>query len=100
MRVQNIDPFTAQKPCQTQQAPRIGGPVAAIATETRNPLGLHVLPQPRSHGLEGAEEHLITAAVMPACQLREEAAGIAVLREMQDLLHQITLGRKPSLRDG
>src|SRR5215216_2925258 len=87
MRVKNINLFTAQKIGQAQQAKRILSAMAAITTEAFNALRLHVISEPGRNRIQRSEIHMVAAAVVPPCKLREKAARVTVLSKVQNALH-------------
>jgi hypothetical protein len=87
MRMEDVDPFAAEKPRETNHPKRVLGSMPAIATEALHALGFHILAQPGHNRIERGEEHPIAVSVMPPRKLRKETAGVAVLGKMQDSLH-------------
>jgi len=86
VRVQDVNAVTAEVSREPEEAGWIFNPATTVATETLHALGLHMVAQPRRDRIERSEEHLVATSIVPGCKLREEPAGVAVLREVQDSL--------------
>jgi hypothetical protein len=86
--VQNVYLVPAQKPSQAKHSRWILGAATAVTTQALDTLRLHILSQPRRHRIQRSEKHFVAAAVVPAGELWEEAAGVAVLRKMKNPLHK------------
>jgi hypothetical protein len=85
--VENIDSLATEKSPEPDHAQRVLNTACAIATKALHTLRLHVIAQPGLDRIERGEEHLVAASIMPFSELREEAAGVAVLSKVQDSLH-------------
>ena len=88
MSVQNLNLVTSQEPGKANHTEWKLSAVCAIATEALDTLSLHVVAQPGRDRVERGKEHFIATAIVPFRKLREKAAGIAILGEMQNTLHK------------
>src|SRR5262245_62018901 len=83
MGMKNVNLLPAQVSRQPNDAKWILGPAPAVAAKASDAFRFHILTKPRRDGVERSEIHLVPPAVMPSRKLREKAARIAVLREVQ-----------------
>ena len=90
--MQYVNAVAAQESSKREQAKSILSPALRIATETIDALRLHVIAKPPSHRIKRGKKHLVATSVMPACKLRKEPAGIAVLRKVQYALFCLSCG--------
>src|SRR5262249_7550977 len=82
----NVDSLAAQVSRQANHTERILDPAFAIAAKANNTFRFHEFSEPRRHGLERSEIHLVPAAVVPPGELREKPTRVTVLREVQKAL--------------